>query len=390
MSALKEGTAMSLADWAVLFVVLNTSVHLLGAGVVAVRLRPRPPPPKAPDDAPPVSLVRPVCGLDNFCEETLASSFRLGYPRYEVVFCVARANDAAVPLVRRLIAENPHVPARLLIGDDQETSNPKLNNCIKGWDGAQHQWIVLADSNVLMPIDYIERLQASWRPNSGLVCSPPVGSSPANFWAGVECACLNSFQASWQYVADALGIGFAQGKTMLWRRDILESRGGIRALGSETAEDAAATKVIRSLGLHVRLVDTPFVQPLGRRSLREVWSRQVRWARLRRSTFPLCFAPEIFTGALLPMLAGAYAALHYDIDCALVVALIATIWYLPQILLSYRLGWHLSWASPIAMVLRDILHLMVWIDAWLTDDFVWRGNAMSVREADEEVIQRPG
>ena len=112
--------------------------------------------------------------------------------------------------------------------------------------------------------------------------------------------------------------------------------GGIRALGAEIAEDAAATKVIRSLGLHVRLVDTPFEQPLGRRSLREVWSRQVRWARLRRSTFPLCFAPEIFTGALLPMLAGAYAALHYDINCALVVALIATIWYLPQILLTLQ------------------------------------------------------
>ena len=94
------------------------------------------------------------------------------------------------------------------------------------------------------------------------------------------------FKRRWQYVADALGIGFAQGKTMLWRRDILENRGGIRALGSELAEDAAATKVIRSRGLRVRLVDTPFEQPLGRRSLREVWSRQVRWARLRRSDLP--------------------------------------------------------------------------------------------------------
>jgi ceramide glucosyltransferase len=58
--------------------------------------------------------------------------------------------------------------------------------------------------------------------------------------------------------------------------------------------------------------------------------------------------------------------------------------------LTHRLGWHLSWASPIAMLLRDILHLLVWIDAWLTDDFTWRGNAMSVRGEDEEVIQRPG
>ena len=381
---------MSLADWAALFVVLNTCVHLLGAGIVAVRLKPRPPLPKAPDDAPPVSLVRPVCGIDNFCEETLSSSFKLGYPRYEVIFCVARVNDAVVPLVRRLIAENPHVPARLLIGDDQETANPKLNNCIKGWEAAHHQWIVLAE---------LERAHADrlHRAIAGELASrhrarllPPTRLAARELLGRLECACLNSFQASWQYVADALGIGFAQGKTMLWRRDILESNGGIRALGAEIAEDAAATKVIRGAGLHVRLVDTPFEQPLGKRSLREVWSRQVRWARLRRSTFPLYFAPEIFTGALLPMLAGGYAALHYDINCVLVVALIATIWYPPQILLTHRLSWHLSWANPIAMLLRDILHLLVWIDAWLTDDFTWRGNAMSVREEDEEVIQRPG
>src|ERR1700744_5222694 len=116
-----------------------------------------------------------------------------------------------------------------------------------------------------MPTDYIERLLASWKPNSGLVCSPPAGSKPANFWASVECAFLNSFQATWQYAADAIGLGFAQGKTMLWRRDILERGGGIRALGQEFAEDAAGTKVIRSQGLHVRLVDRPFEQPLGRR-----------------------------------------------------------------------------------------------------------------------------
>jgi ceramide glucosyltransferase len=380
---------MSLADWAALFVVLNTSVHLTAHGVAAVRLRPRRPPPKAAADAPGVSLVRPVCGIDNFGEETLASSFTLGYPNYEVIFCVARADDPVVPQVRRLIASNPQVPARLLIGDDPVSTNPKLNNCIKGWDAARHDWIVLADSNVLMPVDYIERLLASWKPDSGLVCSPPVGSKPANFWASVECAFLNSFQATWQYAADAIGLGFAQGKTMLWRRDILELGGGIRALGQELAEDAAGTKVVRGQGLHVRLVDRPFEQPLGQRSLKEIWSRQVRWARLRRSTFPLCFAPEIFTDALLPMLAGAYTALHYGVSWILVVAGIALLWYIPQLLLSYMLGWYLSWVSPVAMVLRDLVYLMVWIDGWLGNDFVWRDDSASVGDDGEEAIQRP-
>jgi len=59
---------------------------------------------------PGVSLVRPVCGLENHIEDTLRSAFDLDYPRYEIIFCAAAANDSALPLVRRLIADHPHVP----------------------------------------------------------------------------------------------------------------------------------------------------------------------------------------------------------------------------------------------------------------------------------------
>src|ERR1700737_4078699 len=124
---------------------------------------------------------------------------------------------------------------------------------------------------------------------TGLVCSPPAGSHPDGLWAEVECAFLNGYQARWQYAADSIGYGFAQGKTMLWRRDILEQAGGMRALASEVAEDAASTKLIRGTGRRVRLVDGPFAQPLGPRNARDVWKRQARWAQLRRASFPQYF-----------------------------------------------------------------------------------------------------
>ena len=101
---------------------------------------------------------------------------------------------------------------------------------------------------------------------------------------------------------------------MLWRRDILDEAGGIEALGAEIAEDAAATKIVRAHGLDVRLVDRPFEQPLGPRSVTQVWDRQVRWARLRRATFPIFYAPEILTGSTLPIAAGVVAASSYDLD----------------------------------------------------------------------------
>jgi Glycosyl transferase family 21 len=132
-------------------------------------------------DVPGVSLVRPVCGLENHIEQTLRSGFDLDYPRYEIVFCAAAANDAAVPLVKRLIAEHPHIPARLLIGNERISENPKLNNVYKGWQAAAYDWVVMADSNVLMPPDYIERLFAAWQPDCGLVSSPPVAGRPDGF-----------------------------------------------------------------------------------------------------------------------------------------------------------------------------------------------------------------
>ena len=149
---------------------------------------------------------------------------------------------------------------------------------------------------------------ASWRADTGLVASPPIGCRPHGFWAELECAFLNTYQARWQYVADTLGFGFAQGKTMLWRRADLERAGGIEALAKEVAEDAASTKIVRGAGLKVRLVDRPFAQPLGHRSAAEVWNRQLRWARLRRASFLAYFLPEAISGGVLPMIALAGVA----------------------------------------------------------------------------------
>ena len=100
--------------------------------------------------------------------------------------------------------------AKLLIGDDRVSINPKLNNCIKGWEASRYEYIILSDSNVLAPPDYIQAMLVAFCENTALTISMPIGSRPGSFWAIVECAILNTFQARWQYGADAIGIGFAQ------------------------------------------------------------------------------------------------------------------------------------------------------------------------------------
>ncbi|HEY2231319.1 MAG TPA: ceramide glucosyltransferase [Xanthobacteraceae bacterium] len=357
------------------FCVVTTAFQVATTAIAIVRCKPPATPLQAPPHAPAVSLVRPVCGIENYVEETLASALALDYPCYEIVFCVASAQDPVVPTVRRLMAAHPNVPVRLLVGNEKISDNPKLNNVYKGWRAATHDWIVLADSNVFMPPDYIQRLMSAWRPASGLVCSPPIGGSPAGFWAEVECAFLNTYQARFQYAADTIGLGFAQGKSMLWQRRILEDAGGIRALASELAEDAAATKVVRGAGLRVRLVDAPFEQPLGHRSAGEVWRRQVRWARLRRTSFKSYFMPEILAGGTWPLAAAAFAAAQSDLSFASVPAL-AALWYGCEAVLAWTAGWHITVRSPLAWALRDVLLPAIWFNGWLGSAFVWRGNEM--------------
>jgi ceramide glucosyltransferase len=369
-----------------LFCLFAVALHFLSISLAARRVRMRRRAMPAPADAPPVTVIRPVCGIEAFSRETLGSSFALDYPNYELLFCVACADDPVTAIVYRLIDQHPEIPARLLVGDDRVSLNPKLNNTVKGWDEAQSEWIIMADSNVLMPHDYIQRLLARWRHNSGAVCSVPIASRPTNFWAELECAFLNTYEARWEYAADSLGVAFAQGKSMLMRKSVIEQGGGIRALGAEIAEDAALTKLLKAAGLKVHLVNNPFEQPLGARSAAEVWSRQTRWSRLRRMTFPLMFVPELLPGAFFPFLAVISFAAHARIgagETAGLAAIFLALWLSAEAALARAAGWHWSFRMALACVLRDILLPLLWVDAWLGSSFTWRGTEMRPREAVE-------
>jgi ceramide glucosyltransferase len=375
---------MTVAIWAAAAICgLAIAFQLASIAIAIVRCRmpARPLPP--PDDAPPISIIRPVCGIDNFVEATLRSTFLLDYPRYEILFCAASARDPVVALVQELIAEHPHVAARILIGNERISANPKLNNVLKGWRAAAHDRIVMTDSNVLLPRDYLQRLLAAWRPDTGLVSAPPIGSHPFGLWAELECMFLNTYQARWQYVADTIGLGFAQGKTLFYRRADIEAAGGLGALAAEAAEDAASTKIVRDSGRRVRLVDAPFRQPLGERRRGDVWDRQVRWARLRRDSFPAFYCLEAGSGALLPFLAVLFMAIAGGHSVFAATAAFLLVWYGAEMLPCALAGWHLPMLYPLHAMLRDALLPILWLQGWREAGFVWRGNAMSVDEGDQ-------
>jgi ceramide glucosyltransferase len=370
---------MTAAGWAGLFAVLLVATNLLCQAIAFLRLRRKDQRTALLAALPPVTIVRPLRGIEAFSRETAISGLELDYPAYVTIFAVADADDPVIPLIEELIGRYGADRARLITGDVPVSANPKLNNCVKGWEAAKTDWVILADSNVLMPKDYVQRMLASWRDDTGLVCSTPAGSRPACFGAEVECAYLNPFQARWQYAAEALGMGFAQGKSMLWNKPFLDAHGGIAVLGAEIAEDAAATKLVRRAGKHVHLVGQPFEQPLGARRLRDVVQRQFRWARLRRVTFLPFFLPEIFAGPLVAAGLAAFAALGFDMPFWLGPLAVLAIWYAGEIALSAGVGWFLSWRTPLALLVRDLTFPAVWAYSFVGGEVSWRGNAMKIK-----------
>jgi len=375
---------MMLTELAIAFCTAATFIHLATIAMAAIRCRWRRAHLISPQAMPAVSVLRPVCGAENFLAETLASTFQLDCCEYEIIFCAARADDAAVPIVNRLIAANPQIPARLLIGDAGIGANPKLGNLAKGWYAARYDWVIIADSNALLAPDLMHDLFAAWRPDTGVVCSMPIGSRPRTFAAELECAFLNTLQARFQYVGESLGWGFAQGKTMLLQRHLVDSAGGIRALTAETAEDAAMTKLVRGAGLHVHLVDRAVEQPLGTRRLNEVWARQLRWARLRRVSFPWLFLPELLVGCVFPAAALGIAVSEDGLVLSEVAILaLLLVWLAAESVLAAVLNWHFTARTALAVILRDLLLPVLWTAAWLGNDYVWRGNRVAASPGHE-------
>ncbi len=324
-----------------------------------------------------VSLVRPVCGLESHIEETLSSSFKQTHKNYEVIFCVANEDDPVLPLLHNLISRYPCIEARVLIGETRLSQNPKLNNMAKGWSVARHNLIVFADSNLLLETDYCSRIESAFTNVSvAIVSSPPVGDHAEGFWGEVECAMLNTHAARWQFAASAAGLNFAQGKTLAFRKDAFDGD-LMLALASEPAEDAAATKLVLANGRELNVLAPPFTHPVGRRSAHAFWGRHVRWARLRRATFPMIFALEAFCGLFPVLVLLALSSLLSLGQLLIATILVVAVWYGVEFALARALGWRANrWFLPACLV-RDAMLPVFYIAAWRSGSFEWRGNKMN-------------
>ena len=240
------------------------------------------------------SVVAPLKGAADASPVYIEALHTLAQAGAEVLICVASADDGAVAATRAIWPGAP-----LWIGADT-TFNPKMNNVRKGLEAASRPVVALCDAGIVLGQDELRQAAAMLSDRIGLVLALKAADDPENFAAELERAYIDGHQARFLFAADRLGIAVASGGVTLLTHDTLQRIGNWRGFNRWIADDYSVTRAVRELGLGTRLGVIMPRLPLGRRRWRDVWLRQVRWARtrLRLPVWPLVLWEPAIGGAV--------------------------------------------------------------------------------------------
>jgi ceramide glucosyltransferase len=365
---------LGLSLWAVVF-----GLMLWGSWLVRKKVGTPPPHLDAPFNLYPVSILKPLKGVDDRLEQNLEGFFRLDYPDYELLFCVAQASDPAAAIARKLIARHPRVKARLFVGETVVGPNPKVNNMVQAYEAAANDWVLVSDSNVRVRPDYLKRLVAHLKPGVGMVTALVAGQDAWGIGGQLEAAYLNTFYARGMSLAAGLGRICVVGKCMLFQRSVARRFGGLRTLGRYLAEDFMAGEAMERLGLRITIASDPVEQVIGDYSVESFWKRHLRWGRIRKRHAMSAFVLEPFSGALVSGAIGAFAG-HalWGVPASAFLMLHLMVWSLCDVLQIRALGASLRWSTPIAWFLREALALPLWLNIASGNTVDWRGHKLAI------------
>jgi ceramide glucosyltransferase len=187
---------------------------------------------------PPISVLKPLKGLDEGLYENLASIARQDFPGFEISFGVEDPSDPAIHVALQVRRDFPGVPMQIVARAGRGALNPKISNLLNMLDRAQHDCVLISDSNVRVDPSYLRSIATELaQPGVGLVSNVIVGRGELTTSALLENLHLNSFVIAGVCLGDALGHPIVVGKSMLLRRSQLDALGGLRTMANVMAED---------------------------------------------------------------------------------------------------------------------------------------------------------
>ncbi|NQW44048.1 MAG: glycosyltransferase [Deltaproteobacteria bacterium] len=330
----------------------------------------------------PISILKPLRGLDVGLEANLTTFLTLDYPSYEILFSVTSVNDPAYSVAKKLMEQYPNVATRLFVDSVEVGPNPKVNNMRVSYEASRNDLILISDSNVRVTRDYLKILSGYLRdPKVGMVTAVISGSHEEGLGGRLEAVFLNTFYARSMRLLFFLNRPCVVGKSMLFRKTVAKRFGGIAVLARYLAEDYMAGEAIKRLGLSVVLATEPVTQYIGQLKLKDFWLRHIRWGRIRKSQVLLAFLIEPFFGAVLPGVMGAYAFyLQFQFNPFLFFILHMLIFFLLEIPFIKKIKGTITPLVFFIWFLRELLALPLWLNIAWGNTVHWRGRTFKLRQ----------
>ena len=332
-----------------------------------------------PAKMPPVSVLKPVHGMEARIQENIESFFRQNYAEYEVLFAADEPDDAALPVIREICARYPHIPSRILITGQPLWPNAP-NYCFhRLTEVAAHEILVTSDSDVEVAPDYLRDVVSPLLdPKVGAVTCVFRGKSAGGIWGA-----LDAIGQSVEFTAGVLivnlleGMKFGLGPTIALRKDSIGKIGGYAACREYLSNDFVVGNFIYKAGFRVLLSSYVVDHVSPPMTFRQMWERQLRWAMGTRYSRPKGHLGTGLTFAvpygILGLLAGSLLG-HPWLGVALFAA---------SLLNRMAECWFVGWCAardPVARrwvllyPLRDLHGFIIWCASYLFKRSLWRDN----------------
>jgi ceramide glucosyltransferase len=331
---------------------------------------------------PPVSVLKPVRGLDRLAAEHFASFCRQDYPDYEMLFGVADADDAAIPIIQRLAEEFPRVPIRLIVGAPEIGSNSKVNKLCRLAREARHDLLVVSDSDVTVPPGHLRAIVAPFSDGRvGSVTCLYRGISDGPFWSDLEAIGISTDFIPGVLVANRLeGMTFTLGATMATTRAALAEIGGFEAIADYCADDFEVGHRLAARGRAVVLADSVASTESAALDGAGFFRHQLRWAITLRHSRPQGYVGKVAFTQGLPWTLAAMAVASS--------ATIAAAYALAYLILRCSLAWIAAGIVGDDMARRklylvpvaDAFACAVSITALCSNRINWRGRWFELRK----------
>ncbi len=346
---------------------------------------------------PPVTILKPVRGVDADAVENFASFCRLDYPpeAFQIVFGILDEDDPVIPILKTLILQYPHIDISLVVGGQAAVRgyNRKVCNLVTMLPLVKHPLLALTDSDMRVTPDYLKKVVIPFKnpdESVGLVTNPYRGMLPDSIVAKFEALSIGADFIPSSLVSRMLeGVSFAFGASIVLPKAVLDEIGGFEILLNELADDYKLAQAVHKAGYVLEISDCMVDDVMGAESFSAAWARRLRWARTIKVSRPGGYAGMLIThGLALAILFALITPWKIGLPVFVGTFVIRTIAAVRISHITHDPNIKRYW---FLLPISDILSFILYLWSYAGNTVMWRGEKFSLQSGGKLTIKsEPG